>query len=147
MVAVLIQALTCPTVWADKGISAFSPAFKKETIYIATKAQRHPFQVEIAVTTEQLEHGLMGRTKLKRDHGMLFLWDRDEPVTMWMKDTPLSLDMLFIDKNGNILYMAENTVPNSTTPIGGMIVRAVLELPAGTVKEKRISLGDKVTLP
>lgn len=120
----------------------------KETISIQTPDNKYDFLVEVAKTSEQQVHGLMGRLQLPQDGGMLFLWPKDTSVRMWMKDTPLSLDMLFIDEEGKIVYIAQKMIPNSETPIGAaQPVRAVLEVLGGTAFTKGIRVGDRVIHP
>ena len=88
--------------------------------------------VELAVTPEEWEHGLMGRTDLADDAGMLFDFGAERPIAMWMKDTPLSLDMLFIADNGRVVAIARDTVPFSEAVIRApQPVRYVLEVRGG----------------
>jgi uncharacterized membrane protein (UPF0127 family) len=87
----------------------------------------------------------MDRQSMAADHGMLFRFDQTRDVLMWMKNTPLSLDMLFIAENGRIARIAENTVPFSETIIpSGSPVRYVLELNAGTAAKTGVAVGDRV---
>ncbi len=87
----------------------------------------------------------MFRKTLPGDHGMLFIWPKDARVTMWMKNTLIPLDMVFIDSHGRIVYIAANTTPESTATITvGQPVRAVLELAGGTAALDGIKVGDKV---
>lgn len=117
----------------------------KENLDIQTPSKTYRFTVEVAKTPEQQQHGLMGRLKMDENAGMLFLWPADTAVEMWMKDTPLSLDMLFIDKTGKIVYIAQKMIPNTETPIGAaQPVRGVLELLGGTAATKGIRTGDRV---
>ena len=106
------------------------------------------YGVEVADTRETLYKGLMGRVSLAEDSGMIFdvnLVPADVDVAMWMKDTPVALDMLFIDANAKIYYIKENAVPYSTESIMAPArPRAVLEVNAGQVKKYGISVGDKV---
>ena len=102
----------------------------------------------MAVTEAELNRGLMYRTELPEGRGMLFDFKRDQPITMWMKNTPLSLDMIFIGANGAIVRIAENTTPQSTLTISsGRPARAVLEVIAGTARKLGISTGDRVVHP
>jgi hypothetical protein len=106
------------------------------------------FEVEVAVTPEQRRHGLMFRESLEPDQGMLFDFGRTAPVTMWMRNTFISLDMLFIDGDGRIARIVADTEPMSDAVIGsGGPVRAVLELAAGTSAELGIAVGDHVVHP
>jgi hypothetical protein len=102
----------------------------------------------VADTKESMYKGLMGRTSLAENSGMLLdvnIVPQDMQVAMWMKDTLIPLDMIFIDENGEIFYIWENAVVNSTDPIyPPKRPRAVLEINAGQVAEFGIKIGDKV---
>ncbi|MES3083955.1 DUF192 domain-containing protein [Sphingomonas faeni] len=111
----------------------------------------HAFKVESAKTEAEQARGLMFRTDLKPDGGMLF-WPYPakggEPVVanFWMKNTPSPLDILYIRADGTIARIAENTVPFSEQPIpSGEPVGAVLELMGGRASELGIAEGDLVT--
>lgn len=108
----------------------------------------HAFTVEIADTDAKRTEGLMFRTQMAPDHGMLFDFKREEPVWFWMKNTYLSLDMIFVKADGTILSIAENTTPLSeaTVPSGGP-VRFVFEVVAGTSKRLGIAPGDRIVHP
>lgn len=111
----------------------------------AGEAGAHEFAIEIADTPELIERGLMERETLAADAGVLFDYSEPRDVSMWMKDTPLSLDMLFIDASGKVVAIARNTVPESERKISaGTPVRAVLELNAGTSKALNIEPGSLV---
>lgn len=103
------------------------------------------YQVEVAETRAQKSRGLMHREHLPLNQGMLFLYDPPRKTAMWMKNTHIPLDMLFIDAEGQILHIEEHTVPMSldTIPSGGE-VRAVLEINAGQAAERGIRPGDRV---
>jgi len=117
-----------------------------ETLEIASNTGVHAFTVEIAVTDEQRARGLMFRRELPEGRGMLFDFYREQPITMWMQNTYISLDMIFIRGDGRILSIAENTEPLSTRVIGsGGPARAVLEVIAGTAKKLGIRPGDRVS--
>jgi uncharacterized membrane protein (UPF0127 family) len=90
----------------------------------------------------------MFRESMDPDHGMLFDFHAVAPVSMWMRNTILSLDMLFIGEDGQIKGIAANTVPYSETVISSPgPVRAVLELNAGSAERLRITTGDRVRHP
>lgn len=117
-------------------------------LFITHAGQKIPFSIEIADTPETLSHGLMGRKTMPADHGMLFVFPQEIAAEMWMKNTPISLDMLFIDSHGRIVYIAQNTKPYSTTIISArQNVRAVLELKGGTAAARGITAGDSVIHP
>jgi hypothetical protein len=109
---------------------------------------RHAFAVELATSPGQWTQGLMFRQSLPADAGMLFLYERDRPMSMWMKNTFIPLDMLFIDRHGVIVDIAERTVPHSTEIISSDVpARAVLELNGGTAARLGIRRGDRVHHP
>jgi hypothetical protein len=116
-----------------------------DTVEIVSRTGVHVFTVELAVTDEQRARGLMFRRELPQGRGMLFDFEREGPVHMWMQNTYIPLDMIFIRGNGLIARIAENTEPLSTRiiPSGGP-VRAVLEVPAGTARRLGIAPGDRV---
>jgi uncharacterized protein len=120
-------------------------AAEVQTLEIASKTGVHVFQVEMAITPEEKERGLMYRRELPEGQGMLFDFQFDQNVAFWMKNTYIPLDMLFIRGDGRILRIAENTEPLSerNIPSGGP-VRAVLEVIGGTAKKLGIAAGDRV---
>lgn len=120
--------------------------FSREKIIIQTSKVEQTYNVEIAITNEQLEVGLMFRESLPKNDGMLFIFNNEQKVNMWMKNTLIPLDILFIDKLGKIIYIAQNAKPNSLDIInaGNVAVRAVLELGGGATKENNINIGDKI---
>ena len=127
------------------GLRAEEALTKIEPLTIATDGDATMFTVEIADTDMTRERGLMFRQRLPEGHGMLFDFGEPRPVSMWMKNTYIPLDMLFIRTDGKIAYIAENTVPKSLDTIGiTEPVLAVLELPAGTAKKQGIRTGDVV---
>ena len=102
------------------------------------------YNVEVARTSTQMRRGLMFRDSMPENHGMLFIYIPERVATMWMKNTILPLDMLFINQNGEIITIAEDTIPFSLQTISsGESVRAVLELNSGQVKKYEIAVGDK----
>jgi uncharacterized membrane protein (UPF0127 family) len=120
-----------------------------ETLSIATRGgQKQAFKVEVARNDADRAQGLMFRRSMPADQGMLFDFGRVEPVSMWMQNTYLSLDMLFIRPDGTIARIAANTEPLSTRTIpSGEPVLAVLELNAGTAAKLGIKPGDRVEHP
>jgi uncharacterized protein len=119
-----------------------------QTLEIASKTGVHVFSVELAVTEEERERGLMFRRSVPEFTGMLFDFKRDQDVSMWMKNTYVSLDMIFIQSDGRIRRIAENTETESLKiiPSGGP-VRAVLEVAAGTARKLGIEPGDRIASP
>ncbi|HEV7305257.1 DUF192 domain-containing protein [Ensifer sp.] len=105
----------------------------------------HELTVELAVEPDQREQGLMFRKSMPADHGMLFDFGETRRVMMWMKNTYLPLDMLFVDTKGTVRTIREGAVPFSEAIIdSGEPVAFVLELNAGTVKRLQIRPGDRL---
>jgi uncharacterized membrane protein (UPF0127 family) len=122
--------------------------FPTGELTIESANARHKFRVELATTPAQLEQGLMFRQSMAPDSGMLFDFQRSAPVSMWMKNTFIPLDMLFIDAEGRIINIAERTVPHSLDPVSAAApARAVLELNGGTAARLGIRPGDRVLSP
>jgi uncharacterized protein len=116
-----------------------------EPVTIATDDGATMFTTEIADTEELRERGLMFRHKLPPDHAMLFDFGQPRPVSMWMKNTYIPLDMVFIRKDGSVAAIAENTVPFSEDIVGVQEpVQGVMELAAGTAKRIGLSRDSKV---
>lgn len=135
---------------ADEAIKA-KPAltFKKDSLSIkSADGKTHDFTIELAETSEQREEGFKHRDKIPEDQGMLFIFEEDSYVQMWMKDAFVSLDILFLDNKGKVIYIAAKTKPNNTDIISAKReARAVLELVAGVTEKKGIKVGDQVVYP
>jgi uncharacterized membrane protein (UPF0127 family) len=116
-----------------------------EPLAIVTTAGVVRFEVEVARRAKVRERGLMFRQSLAPDRGMLFLFGSEQRLSFWMKNTYLSLDMIFIRKNGRIAAVVVDTVPLSEASISPDVrVSAVLEVNAGTAKRLHIAVGDEV---
>ncbi len=139
---VLLPAMAC----AQGGPTAAQPELPKEKLVIVTQdGAKHDFSVEMALTPEQQETGLMFRPTVPADGGMLFDWGLPRDIAMWMHNTVAPLDMVFINSDGTIRRIAENTTPQSLATIqAGGAVRGTLELAAGTAARLHIRVGDKV---
>ena len=130
------------------GSSLTARSAEQQTLEIASKTGVHVFAVELAVTDEERARGLMYRRSVPESYGMLFDFKRDQDVSMWMRNTYVSLDMIFIQSDGRIRRIAENTETESDKIISsGGPVRAVLEVVAGTAKKFGIEPGDRVASP
>jgi uncharacterized membrane protein (UPF0127 family) len=150
----LMMGLGCAgllaVVWRTPGVAqdmtAAQPELPKEKLVVVTHdGKQHVFNVEMALTDAQQETGLMFRTNIPADGGMLFDWGTEKESQMWMKNTVSSLDMLFIKADGTIGHIAERTVPQSLAVIdSGGPVRATLEMQAGLAEKLDIRVGDKV---
>lgn len=119
-----------------------------QPLTIVSAEGSHDFQVEFAADDKARARGLMFRKRMAPDHGMLFDFGRAQPVAMWMKNTFIPLDMLFIASDGRVVQIHRNARPHDLTPIRAMIpVRAVLELKGGITAELGIRAGDRVRHP
>lgn len=106
---------------------------------------RHRFAIELAETAAQQAQGLMYRRKLAADAGMLFVYRNSGRLSMWMKNTFIPLDMIFIATDGRIAKIVQRTVPMSLATISSdESVRAVLELNGGTAARLQLAPGDRV---
>ena len=111
-----------------------------------TRKGDFPFSIEVADTEASRERGLMFRTSLAPDAGMLFDYHQEQQASFWMQNTLIPLDMIFIRPNGTIARVAANTVPLSEAPVGvEEPVTAVLELRGGRAAELGIREGDRVS--
>lgn len=127
---------------------ALAEAVTKATLTLETASGAHPFNVEVATTPQEREQGLMFRTALPADGGMLFLYETPQPIAMWMKNTIIPLDMIFIDDWGKVNRIESNTEPFSLDPIpsDGDVV-GILEVNAGVAEKIGLKVGDKVVYP
>ena len=130
--------------WAGIGAQAASV----QPLEIVTRNGVHVFSVEMATTEEERQTGLMHRKELPDGKGMLFDFSPEQQISMWMKNTYIPLDMIFIRADGRILRIAENTEPHSLKIISsGGPAKGVLEVIAGTAQKYGIRPGDRVAHP
>ncbi|MEP3047394.1 MAG: DUF192 domain-containing protein [Roseibium sp.] len=123
-----------------------SQQLRTEPLEVVSAKTTHEFVAEIAATYRERAKGLMFREEMPDNHGMLFIFETESDRYFWMKNTPLPLDILYIDAMGRIVSIAANTVPFSEKVIpSGAPARFVLELNAGTAKKLGISAGDQVS--
>ncbi len=121
------------------------PAAPVEPLSVVTATGTHDFEVEIADTNEERARGLMFRTEMAPDHGMLFDFGRMQETYFWMKNTPLPLDMVFIREDGTVANIAQYTTPFSEAPVPSRgPVRFVLELVGGTAHAIGLKAGDRI---
>lgn len=144
----LLVALDATAIAADAP-SAVRADAAQAVVTIDTAAGPHSFRVEIARTRAEQDRGLMFRTGIPADGGMLFTpYPAEGPpreASFWMKNTPSPLDILFIRPNGTIAAIAADVAPYSETPVrSGEVVSAVLEINGGKAAELGIRAGDKV---
>lgn len=140
----LIVAAVVMGTWPS---AATAVEFPKARLQVATSTGDVTLAIELARTPDQRSQGLMFRTEMAPDAGMLFIYDSPGTISMWMKNTILSLDMLFIAGDGRITHIVAHTMPMSETIIGSRgTARAVLELNAGAARQLGIKTGDRVDL-
>ena len=129
-------------------VAAELQQFPKSELTIVSVTGRHRFKVEVAETPEQMAQGLMFRRSLAPDAGMLFDYKQPTAATMWMRNTLIPLDMLFVDTQGKIVNIQQRAVPQSDNVIATAApVRAVIELNGGTAERLSIAPGDQVVHP
>jgi uncharacterized membrane protein (UPF0127 family) len=118
------------------------------TLVLKTVTGDHNFNIEVATTKEEQALGLMFRRSLPDNAGMLFIYQPPQPAVMWMKNTLIPLDMVFIAPDATVLRIETHAEPFSTKviPSGGEI-SAVLELNAGQADKIGLKRGDKVVYP
>ena len=125
-----------------------SASVKSELSIITSNGSKHNFLVEVAKTEEEKKIGLMFRKTLAKNAGMLFLYKREALRLMWMKNTFIPLDILFIDKKGVIKRVVKRTIPHSLATISSrQSVLAVLELRGGITSSLEIKKGDRIEHP
>jgi uncharacterized protein len=125
-------------------LAAQEPA-RLEALTIMTSKDAVIVTAEIADTNELRARGLMFRHRMPDDRAMLFDFVQPRPAAMWMKNTNMSLDMLFVRADGSIAAIAENTVPQSLDTISVQEpVRGVIEMAAGSAKRLGIKVDDRV---
>ena len=111
----------------------------------ASNRPRATVYVEIADTADTQSRGLMYRTRLDPDRGMLFVFDEEKPHAFWMKNTPIPLDMIFVSRDGRIVGIRPNAEPFSLAPIDvGAASRTVLEVNGGYAAAHGLAVGDRV---
>ena len=127
-------------------LDAAAPALKSTDVVVTMGAAQHRFRVEVAASEAEQSRGLMYRTELAPDAGMLFPFPAAKIASFWMKNTLIPLDILFVRGDGSLDRIAENTTPGSLEPVvSGAEVAAVLELPGGTAARLGIDETARVT--
>ena len=126
-----------------------APSEQSDLVTIETQAgATHVFNVEIADNQRTRAKGLMFRKEMASDGGMLFLFPRQQMLSFWMKDTPLPLDIIFIDREGEVVHIARDTKPFSLAPISSQLPSlGALEVNAGTSDALSIDVGDVIRHP
>lgn len=142
---VLLAGLAGPTAGPAAGQEGLE-VFDRNSLVVRTAAgDEHRFDVELALTGRQQSQGLMYRPRMAPDAGMLFVYGQTRTVSMWMRNTAIPLDMLFIAEDGEVVKIVERTVPYSLAIIpSGRPVRGVLEINGGTASRLGLRSGDLV---
>ncbi len=144
-IAALVLIAACA---ADRWLPPELAHLPKSEVRVATHSGAHRFQVRIAADAQSRERGLMFVRKMPADHGMLFLFERPHYASFWMKDTYLSLDLVFIDADGIVVNVSREAEPYSLRAIvSAAPVVAVLEVRAGTAARIGLTSGDRVEFP
>jgi uncharacterized protein len=158
MIAEIMQYATRKSVWATAGLallvlaSGSADAADTKAPYVIVGEGRSAVKLEVAQNELEIQHGLMDRTSMPEDSGMVFLFDPPRPVNFWMYHTLIPLDMLFI-KNGKIVKLFENVPPcKSEDPKGcptypegpGIEVTEVVEVNGGYAKRHKVKEGQQV---
>ena len=121
---------------------------RRETLTLISGSGRTEISTEIAMTEPEQAQGLMFRTGMAENDGMLFVYDKPQDLSMWMHNTYLPLDMVFMRADGTIARIEANAEPLSDRVIAsGSPVKAVLELKAGTAQRLGLKAGDRVDSP
>jgi uncharacterized protein len=132
----------------SRSVAAELQQFPTSQLTIVSRTGRHQFKIEVAETPAQMTQGLMFRKSLAPDAGMLFDYKQPTVATMWMRNTLIPLDMLFVDAQGQILNIHQRAVPQSLDVIAAAApVRVVIELNGGTAERLGIEPGDQVIYP
>lgn len=128
--------------------SLAAQAVELDDLEITTDSGVHAFVVELALTGDQRATGLMHREQMDEDAGMLFRFEQVRPVVMWMKNTLIPLDMVFIRADGTVANVHQNAVPHSEKTISSAEpVLYVLELNGGIAEKIKLKRGDRVKHP
>ncbi|MFL2683215.1 MAG: DUF192 domain-containing protein [Alphaproteobacteria bacterium] len=123
-------------------------SFQNSSLTIQTKDSEYIFNIEIAITEKERSRGLMYRKELKQNQGMLFLYPEKQIIKMWMKNTLIPLDMIFINNRGKIIDIFKMTIPKDLTPIGPDVkLKGVLEINGGLTSYLNINKGDFIIHP
>ena len=145
----LMALCSLPAFAEDSDARSLDQMFERGKLQIATPdARLHTFDIWVADDDERRARGLMFVKHLDEDAGMLFIYPRAMPISMWMKNTYVSLDMLFVRADGRIERIVENTKPLSLDTIESKApVLAVIELAAGSAARLKIRSGAQVIHP
>jgi len=134
-----------PAIAPSASQATAKPSARLDTVEVLTSRGRAKFTVELAITPAEQQRGLMFRTALAPDRGMLFPYKTPQVAAFWMKNTLIPLDIIYIAPNGRVLSIARNAVPHDETPIpSGGVIGGVLEIAGGRAAQLGILPGDRV---
>ena len=142
---VLSFILALFAVWLFMGGQAFPGEAEKPLFQLAVKGKK--IRAEMVQTEEEKARGLMFRESLGKDEGMLFVYDREEILTFWMKNTPLPLSIAFLDQRGKIVDIQDMDPFSLRTHASTLPARYALEMNQGWFKRNGIGVGDVVSIP
>lgn len=130
------------------GAESEQVVFKQSQLSISSGSYKFNFNIDVAENFDQRARGLMFRKTMADQNGMLFLFDEKQIVTMWMKNTYIPLDIIFINKAGVILHIAKDAVPESLDIISSQFpVISAFEVNAGLTNRLNIKKGDRIIHP
>lgn len=140
-----VWAIVLAALWSIAATIAHAESLGALVTVTSANGQGHEFVLEVADTEERRQRGLMFREELPEDGGMIFIYEPPQVAAMWMKNTLIPLDMVFVDAEGRIVHVASRATPHSLEPISaGVPVTAVIELNGGTCDRLAIGVGDRV---
>jgi len=141
--ALLILGLVC-----SAGLAQAQAACREDTVFLRGDWGQARFSVELANTPQTRSRGLMFRESMPRSSGMLFIYDSPQRATFWMRNTLISLDMIFTDETGTVRHVHHGAIPGDETTIdGGMDVLTVLEINGGLARAMGIVAGSEMRHP
>lgn len=148
-IGVLASGMAASAYAAEEPIRQAQPVLPTAPLTITTQdGVKHAFTVELAKTYREQEVGEMFRKELPKNKGMLFLWPQPQVSDMWMRNTLVSLDIVFIDSTNHVHAIAEKAVPLSEAILSSDgVVANTLELAGGVTEELGIRVGDTVSSP
>ncbi|MCJ8139822.1 DUF192 domain-containing protein [Falsirhodobacter halotolerans] len=142
-----MKAIACLLCLIMTPVSAFA-ACRADQVELRTPTQTLRFHVEVADTVQSRAQGLMGRETMAQSAGMLFVYERPQPASFWMKNTLIPLDMVFTDETGTVRHVHSMAQPHDETPIpGGDEVLTVLEINGGLATKLGIEEGAMLRHP
>ena len=141
----LLNILFMSNLFSSRSFAEDGIVFAQSEVSILSRGHSYKFNVEVADRDDLRARGLMFRTQMADRNGMLFFFKKNQMIIMWMKNTFIPLDILFINQEGVIVHIAKSTVPESLDYISsGEAVISALEVNAGITNRLNIKVGDKI---